>query len=120
MPSWTALSRLVNRNSRATPRMISGRTNDSSTWVEAGGQPAPPAVQADGEGDPEGHGDQGGEHGQAQAVEQGPLQVGSFQTDSTGSCQYQRSEKPCQLERERPALNENHTAIATGRIDQAR
>lgn len=45
---------------------------------------------------------------------------GSFQTDSTGSFQYQRSEKPCQVERERPALNENHTAIATGRIDQAR
>jgi hypothetical protein len=44
--------------------------------VEAGGQPAPPAVQADGEGDPEGHRDQRGEHGQAQAVQQGPLEVG--------------------------------------------
>src|SRR4029453_2924783 len=44
--------------------------------VEAGGQAAPPAVEADGEGDPDGHGDQGGEHGQAEAVEQGRLEVG--------------------------------------------
>src|SRR5438046_9558123 len=45
---------------------------------------------------------------------------GSCQTDSTGSLKYQRSENPCHVLRDRPALKENSTAIATGRIDQGR
>ena len=44
--------------------------------------------------------------------------VGSCQTESTGSPQYQRVEKPCQVVRERVALKENCTAISTGTIDQ--
>ena len=43
--------------------------------------------------------------------------VGSCQTESTGSPQYQRVEKPSQTVRERVALKENSTAIATGTID---
>jgi hypothetical protein len=46
--------------------------------------------------------------------------AGSCQTERVGSSQYQRSEKPCQALRERPSLNEKATAMATGRIDQAR
>jgi len=88
--------------------------------VEGAGDAAAPAVQPDRERHPQRHRHQGGEHRQPQAVQQRVVQVGSCHTDSSGSPQYQRSEKPCQLERERPALNENHTAIATGRIDQAR
>jgi hypothetical protein len=41
-------------------------------------------------------------------------------TDRAGSCQYQRSENPCQELRDRPALKENSAAIATGSSDQAR
>src|SRR4029079_16105496 len=43
--------------------------------------------------------------------------VGSCQTESTGSPQYQRVEKASQTVRERVALKENSTAIATGTID---
>ena len=39
---------------------------------------------------------------------------GSCHTEPTGSCQYQRNEKPCQTLRERPALNENWMAMSTG------
>src|SRR5206468_9341749 len=45
---------------------------------------------------------------------------GSCQTERAWSCQYQRSENPCQLERERPALKENSAATPTGSSDQAR
>src|SRR5438270_13235374 len=46
--------------------------------------------------------------------------LGSCHTESTGSLKYQRHEKPCQELRDRPALKENRTAIATGRIDHTR
>ena len=45
---------------------------------------------------------------------------GSFRTELTGSLKYQRQEKPCQLDCERPLLNENSTAIAIGTSDQIR
>ncbi len=44
--------------------------------------------------------------------------VGSCQTESTGSPQYQRVENESQIVRERVALNENWTAMSTGTIDQ--
>jgi len=44
--------------------------------------------------------------------------VGSCQTESTGSPQYQRVENESHTVRERVALNENCTAIRTGTIDQ--
>src|SRR5690349_15433292 len=44
--------------------------------------------------------------------------VGSCQTESTGSPQYQRVEKESQTVRDRVALKENSTAISTGTIDQ--
>jgi hypothetical protein len=46
--------------------------------------------------------------------------VGSCSTDRSGSLTYQRKEKPCQVLRERPALKENSTAIATGTMAHAR
>src|SRR5216110_624030 len=45
---------------------------------------------------------------------------GSCHTDRTGSPKYQRHENPCHVLRDRPALNENRTAMATGRMDHAR
>src|SRR4029078_1525231 len=42
------------------------------------------------------------------------------QPDSVESPQYQRSEKPCHVVRERPLLNEYSTAMATGSSDHAR
>ena len=44
--------------------------------------------------------------------------VGSCQTESTGSPQYQRVENESQTVRERVALKENCTAMRTGTIDQ--
>ena len=46
--------------------------------------------------------------------------LASCHTDRIGSPQYQRNEKPCQVVRDRPALNENRTAISTGSSDQTR
>src|SRR5206468_2290352 len=46
--------------------------------------------------------------------------VGSCATDSSGSPQYHRNEKPCQVLLLRPELKENSTARATGTSDQAR
>ena len=46
------------------------------------------------------------------------LQRRVVQTLRSGSPVNQRIEKPCQLVRERPALNANRIAIATGTIDQ--
>ncbi len=46
--------------------------------------------------------------------------AGSCSTEFTGSVTYQRREKPCQVLCDFPALNENRTARAMGRIDQAR
>ena len=44
----------------------------------------------------------------------------SYRTDSAaaGSPTYQRVENPCHVLLDRPELNENRTAIATGMIDQ--
>src|SRR5215207_10042847 len=44
--------------------------------------------------------------------------VGSCQTESTGSPQYQRLEKPAHSVRDRVALKENCTAMRTGTSDQ--
>ena len=44
--------------------------------------------------------------------------AGSCSTLRFGSLQNQRSEKPCQLVRERPSLNANRIAITTGTTDQ--
>src|SRR6266540_6241456 len=44
--------------------------------------------------------------------------VGSCQTESTGSPQYQRAENPAHSVRDRVALKENWTAIRTGTSDQ--
>ena len=46
--------------------------------------------------------------------------LASCHTDRIGSPQYQRIEKPCHAVRERPSLNENSTATATGSNDQSR
>src|SRR5215211_6309425 len=121
VPSWTALSRLVNRNSRATASRISGSTNDSSIWKlnPAASRPCQrsrPMAKAT----PMGTATRVVRVARRRLWTRACWSSGSCQTDSTGSCQYQRSEKPCQLERERPALNENQTAIATGSTDQAR
>ena len=43
--------------------------------------------------------------------------VSSCHTERSGSPQYQRIEKPCHAVRDRPALNENSTAISTGTSD---
>src|SRR5215469_15968585 len=45
---------------------------------------------------------------------------GLCSTEFTGSLKYQRQEKPCQADWERPLLNENSTAIAIGTSDQMR
>src|SRR5215470_10300051 len=45
---------------------------------------------------------------------------GSCSTEFTGSAKYQRQEKPCQTLCDRPLLNENSTASATGTRDQIR
>ena len=45
---------------------------------------------------------------------------GSFKMDPFGSQVYQRSENPCHTLRERPALKEKSTAIATGTKAQSR
>ena len=44
----------------------------------------------------------------------------SCHTDLAGSPQYHRNEKPCQLVRDLPSLNENTTAINTGSSDHTR
>ena len=43
---------------------------------------------------------------------------GRGNSELVGSPQYQRNEKPCQVLRERPTLNENWMAISTGTSDQ--
>ena len=111
----------MTRNSSATAKMISGITNDSSIWkLKAPAmrprQRSSPIANAT----PSGTATRVVSTASRRLCSSARCRSGSCHTDSTGSCQYQRSEKPCQLDRERPALNENQTAIATGRIDQAR
>ncbi len=48
-----------------------------------------------------------------------PRNAGSWKSESFGSCHHQRSEKPCHVLRDRPALNEKMIAMITGRIDHA-
>ncbi len=45
---------------------------------------------------------------------------GSCRTELTGSLKYQRQEKPCQVDCDRPLLNENSTAMTIGASDQIR
>ena len=45
---------------------------------------------------------------------------GLCSTELTGSLKYQRQEKPCQADCDRPLLNENSTAITIGTSDQIR
>ena len=49
-----------------------------------------------------------------------PRIAASCSSESVGSAVHQRSEKPCQALRDRPALNEKITAITTGSIDHSR
>ena len=44
----------------------------------------------------------------------------SLSTEPVGSQVYQRSEKPCQVLRERPSLKEKSTVMATGTKAQRR
>ena len=48
-----------------------------------------------------------------------PRNAGSWNRESFGSCHHQRSENPCHVLRDRPALKEKMIAMITGRIDQA-
>src|SRR5271165_1881580 len=45
---------------------------------------------------------------------------GLCSTELTGSLKYQRQENPCQVDCDRPLLNENKTAITIGTSDQTR
>src|SRR5580658_6312159 len=45
---------------------------------------------------------------------------GLCSTELTGSLKYQRQEKPCHADCERPLLNENSTAMAIGTSDQVK
>ena len=45
---------------------------------------------------------------------------GRARTERSGSPEYQRSDQPCAVERERPSLNEKRIAMRIGTIDQTR
>ena len=45
---------------------------------------------------------------------------GLCRTELTGSLKYQRQEKPCQTDWDRPLLNENSTAMMIGASDHTR
>jgi len=48
------------------------------------------------------------------------LSAGSCQTELSRSSQYQRKDQPCDVDRDRPSLNEKRMAIRIGTIDQTR
>ena len=68
---------------------------------------------------PERHGDQHRDHRQLQALHDRRRNAGSWNNESVGSCHHHRNENPCQMLRDRPALNENAIAMNTGTIDHA-
>ena len=80
---------------------------------------AAPALQAERERDAERRRDQRREITASTSVcLSADCRSGSWNTLRFGSVQNQRSEKPCQVVRERPSLNANRIAIATGTTDQ--
>ena len=77
-----------------------------------------PALQPERERDAERRRDEHADDAEEERVLRAPrCSAGSWST-LPGSPVNQRSEKPCQVVRERPSLNANSTAIATGMIDQ--
>ena len=62
----------------------------------------------------------GGDHAELEGLEQRGVQARVVPHRRSRSPQYHRIEKPCQMVRDLPSLNENSTAISTGSSDQTR
>ncbi len=98
---------------------ISGVTSGQQHQRVDGSAPASaPALQAEGQRDAERHGDRDADDRQQQRVLERRLERRVVEDAAGRSPVNQRSENPCQVVRERPSLNANRTAIATGMIDQ--
>ncbi len=122
VPSFTAFwNRLLNIRNNETPRMISGTTNEKSMMKldPAAGRPrqrSMPIANAV----PSGTASTTVRNESLNVWNIAVRSVGSCQSESNGSWYHHRIEKPCQVLRDRPALNEKITAMITGTIDQNR
>ena len=109
-----------NSRSRDTPITISGVTSGSSIMMLTVPEPRPrqrcrPIASVT----PSGVATSTEMIASIEGVLERRLQVGVVQHRVALSPVNQRSENPCQVVRDRPALNANRIATATGRIDQA-
>ena len=117
----TLCSRNVNARKSAMARMISGTMNDSSIVNAAplGSLPRHRSIPM-ANSTPSGTAISMVSPASRRLCTSAVRSSGLYQSDSAAARlpTHHRSEKPCQLVRERPALNENAMAITTGTIDQ--
>ena len=115
------LNRLVNKMYSETPRMISGTTNDSSIvkFAARAGRPCQRSIPI-ANSVPSGTATSTVMIDSLNVCSIAPRISESCSSESVGSAVHQRSPKPCQIARDRPALNEKITAITTGSIDHNR
>ena len=117
----TSCSRFVKSRKSETPRIISGTTNESSItkFAERAGRPCQRSMPI-AKAVPSGTATSTVTNESLKVCIIAARRLGSWKSESKGSPFHHRSENPCHVLRDRPALNEKITAIATGTSDQNR
>ena len=117
----TLANRFVNSRNSETPRMISGTTKEKSIakFAPVAGRPCHRSIPI-AKSVPSGTAIRTVSSESLNVWNIAVRSATSCQRESNGSSYHHRSEKPCQVLRERPALNEKITAMITGTIDHVR
>jgi hypothetical protein len=120
VPSSTNRKRWTKVRKRAVPITISGVTIGNRLAKRAEPAPRPrQRVSESASATPRGTAMTIAREASSRLWKSASRREGSFRTESSGSCQYQRVDHPWAVLRERPSLNEKRTAIRIGRIDHA-
>ena len=121
VPSVKGVARVVTRKSSPMARAISGMTNDRSTAKLAPVGTLPRhRSRASANVTPSGTVMMVAMMARVIVWRRALRSAGSLRIDPFGSHVYQRRENPCHTLRDRPALNENRIATATGTSDHSR
>ena len=121
VPSGMKVSRFTNTRKSATPMTISGVTSGTSDTKRDVPAPRPrQRVSPSASATPSGTVSATAMAASFMLWKSADRRSGSCHTERFGSCQYQRSDQPCETERERPSLKEKRIAMRIGTIDQTR
>src|ERR1700722_17185346 len=121
VPRWTVLNRVVKTMNIDTPKISSGTTYDRIiTKLNVIGIGPRQRLMPSANATPSGTAMTVTSTERRNVWMTAACSCGSCSTELVWSVKYQRQEKPCQVDCDRPLLNENSTAITIGTSDQTR